>query len=665
MALQLRLTWTILSVGAALALASGEAALAQYGAADGEWRHYAGDSGSSKYSPLDQIDASNFGQLEEAWRWTSPDPALADVAPYEPGMLRGTPLMVGGKLYMPTGMSQVAALDAGTGEQLWLHDPKDYERGRPVHGLVQIRGIEYWTDGTEERIFLATSNRQLVSMDLAAGTPDRKFGEDGVVDLSQNLGREDINMSSIGHSAPVIVVGDVIVVGSLVFDFPTQNNNPPGHVRGYDVRTGEFLWRFNSIPQEGEPYSETWENESWRKMGNTNVWSMMSADQELGYVYLPFGTPTSDYYGGDRHGDNVYAESLVCVDVKTGKRVWHFQTVHHGIWDYDLASAPNLIDVVVRGKKIKAVAQASKQGMLYVFDRKTGEPLWPIEERPVNAVSPVPGEKLAETQPFPTKPPPFDRIGITEDDLIDWTPELREKALEIASEFVLGPIFTPTIVKGHEGKKATIIMPGAGGGASWPGASIDPDTGILYVQSVTRPSALALAPPPRAQWRYMVSYEEIPTLDGLPIYKGPYRRITAINLNRGDFAWQVPFGEGKTQHPLVKDLDLPPMGSMFPRGVIAEGGLLITKTLLITFQAKLDELGDREADGAYLQAYDKATGELLAQVETNRSLHSSPMTYMHEGRQYIAIAGGGGKGRGEQAELIAWRLPESATRSAP
>ena len=658
-----QLTVDRLELCLALALAATAPVFAQHGAESGEWRHYAGDSGSSKYSPLAQIDGANFAQLEEVWRWRSADERLTDT-PYEPGMFRATPLMVSGKIYVPTGMSQVAALDAGTGRELWVHDPQDYERGRPVHGLVQIRGIEYWTDGSEERIFLATSNRQLVSMDLATGQPDRRFGEDGVVDLSQNLGREGLDVGNIGHSAPVIVVGDVIVVGSLVFDFPTaKGRNPPGHVRAYDVRTGEFLWRFHSVPQEGEPYTETWENESWKTMGNTNVWSMMSADQELGYVYLPFGTPSSDYYGGDRHGDNVYAESLVCLDVETGKRVWHFQTVHHGIWDYDLASAPNLVDIVVRGRKIKAVAQASKQGFLYVFDRVTGEPVWPIEERPVNFETSVPGEKLARTQPFPTKPPAFERQGATVDDLADFTPEIRARALELAEDFVLGPIFTPTIVQGEGGKQATIVMPGAGGGASWPGASVDPETGMLYVQSMTRPSALGLAKPDRAQWRYMVAYSEIPTIDGLPLFKPPYRRITAVNLHRGDHSWMIPFGEGPTRHPLLEDLDTGPLGSQFPAGVISEGGLLITRTLLVTFQAKLDELGDRRAHGAFLQAYDKATGELLAQVETDRSLHGSPMTYMHEGRQYVVVAGGGGRG-GEPAELIAWALPEAVARAA-
>ncbi|MEE2777439.1 MAG: pyrroloquinoline quinone-dependent dehydrogenase [Acidobacteriota bacterium] len=637
------------------------AATGQEGAPGEDWPHYAGDRGSTKYSPLDQIDRDNFASLEVAWRWRSVDDRLADATEMRPGYFRGTPLKIGNRVFQPTGLSQVAAIDAGSGETLWVYDPRSYGRGPVVHSMAQIRGLEYWTDGSAERILIATGGRQLVSIDADTGKPDPAFGEGGIVDLYQDLGRES-NTRNIGHSAPVITVGDTIVVGSIILDFPQRDTNPPGHVRAYDVRTGKLKWRFHSIPQEGEEYVDTWENDSWKTTGNTNVWSMMSADEELGYVYLPFGTPTNDYYGGHRHGDNVYAESLVCLKADTGERVWHFQAVHHGIWDYDFPCAPNLIDITVDGKRIKAVAQVSKQGMTYVFDRATGRPVWPIEEKEVNAKSPVPGERLAATQPFPTKPPPFEELGATEDMLIDFTPELRAEALEVAKDYVLGPVFTPTIVSDHEGKKATIVNPGAGGGANWPGASIDPETGVLYVQSQTRPSAMSLMAPDasRSDWRYQIGRGGgRPNVQGLPLLKPPYRRITAIDLNQGEHAWQIPFGDGPRDHPAIKHLNLGPLGSPFPAGVIAEGGLLITKTLLITFQAKLDELGDRRAHGSYLQAYDKGTGELLAQVEVDRSLHSSPMTYQHEGRQYIVVAGGGSRrGQdGEPAELVAFALP--------
>ena len=651
----------------ALALLLAAPLLSQRGVSDGEWPHYSGDRGSTKYSALDQIDRDNFARLEVVWRWRSADYRVAEGAGrVEPGHFRGTPLMLDGMVFVPTGLSQVAALDPATGEELWVYDPRSYLHGMPVHSLVQIRGIESWTDehSGQRRIVVATGGRQLVSLDARTGKPDPDFGDGGMVDLTQDLGRE-INPRHIGHSAPVIIVGDVIVVGSLIFDFPTFNRAPPGHVRGYDVRTGKLRWRFHSIPQEGEPYTETWENDSWKVAGNTNVWSMMSADPELGYVYLPFGTPTNDYYGGHRHGDNVYAESLVCLDAKTGELVWHFQAVHHGIWDYDLASAPNLIDITVDGKRIKAVAQVSKQGMTYVFDRATGDPVWPIVEAPVNYHSTVPGEKLSRTQPFPTRPPPFETLGVAIGDLIDFTPELRAEAIEIVGDYVIGPIFTPLIVHGEDGMLGTLQAPGTGGGANWSGASVDPETGILYVPSQLRPRAVSLMVPDaaRSDWRYTAkTLIPAPTVQGLPLLKPPYRRITAIDMNRGEHAWQRPIGQGPTDHPAIKHLNLGPLGSQHPSHAASEGGILLTKTLLINFLAKVDEFEEwerRYPDGGHLQAYDKATGELLAQVEVDRSLHSAPMTYLHEDRQYILIAGGGSRGAQpyERAELIAFALP--------
>ena len=638
-------------------------AWAQYGAKANEWRHYAGDHGSTKYSPADQIDKENFNELEVLWRWESPDKDLADKTSFRPFMLRATPIVVNGVAYMSTGMSQVAAIDLVTGETLWVHNPESYKRGPVTHSMFQHRGVEYWSDGNEERIFIATGGRQLVSLDAKTGKPDPLFADGGWVDLLTGLGRE-VNPRNIGHNKPVIIVGDTVVVGSIIMDFPMLKKNPPGHVRGYDVRSGVMKWRFHTIPQEGETGVETWENDSWVFSGNTNVWSLMTADDELGYLYLPVGTPTSDYYGGHRHGDNLFAETLLCLDAATGERVWHFQAVHHGIWDYDFPSAPNLIDITVDGKKIKAVAQVSKQGFTYVFDRVTGEPVWPIEERPVDTASSVPGERMSPTQPFPTKPPPFERQGTSEDDLIDFTPELFAEAKEIASDYVLGPLFTPNIVKGEDGKKGMLQLPGAAGGANWPGASVDPETGMLYVQSQTGPTVMALIKPDpnRSDLNYMISLGDMGSVkgpQGLPLLKPPFRRITAIDLNKGEIAWQIPFGEGPTQHPAIKHLNLGPLGSPFPEGVLAEGGLLVTKTLLITFLVDVDELGDRKPRGvSYLQAYDKATGELVGSVKVNRHLHSSPMTVMHGGRQYILVAAGGVT---EPAELIAFGLPRGST----
>jgi quinoprotein glucose dehydrogenase len=635
-----------------------------------EWRHHGNDLASSKYSPLDQINGANFSELEVAWRWESADRRLGGA--YDTGHYTATPLMVGGVVYAATSHGQIAALDAANGKQLWLYDPRSWARPMYSSGPRRTRGIEYWTDGEIERIFIATLGKQLVSVDALTGKPDPAFGDNGIVDLTNDLGVDDRVMERISHSAPPIVVRDTVIVGSKIDDFASKYDNPPGHVRAYDARTGKLKWRFHTIPQEGEPFTETWAEYSWKKMGNTNVWTMMTADEELGYVYLPTSTPTNDYYGGERHGDNLFAESLVCVDVETGERVWHFQTVHHGIWDYDIASAPNLIDVEVDGRLIKAVAQVSKTGFTYVFDRATGEPVWPIEERPVPA-SLVPGEKLSPTQPFPTKPPPFDRQGVSEEDLIDFTPELKAEALEIASELRLGPIFEPIIVEGAGGKRATIAVPGAGGGASYQGASIDPDSGMLYVESHTWPTAMAVVrtEPGTSDFRYEVKYHPIRGPRGLPLVKPPYRRLTAIDLKTGEHVFQVPVGDGPIDHPAIKHLNLPPMGSRYPSGgSVVEGGILVTKTILIGFLATLDELCasslpsrlspstcDRVAHGGHLRALDKNTGAVLGQIEVDRSLHSAPMTYMHEGRQYIAVAGGGGS---EDAELVVFALGQDS-----
>ena len=413
-------------------------AFGQSGAVGGGWPHYAGDHGSTKYTSLDQIDKNNFKDLEILWRWESVDKLLKDKTRFRPYDFRGTPLYAEGAIYICTNFCQIAALDAATGQTRWVHDPKSYEKGRITHAVFHHRGLEYWTDGHEQRLLIATGGRQLVSVDAKTGRPDPSFGTDGVVDLSQDLGRK-VNVRDIAHSSPVIVCRDTVIVGSIINDFTNTKESPPGHIRGYDVRTGQLRWRFHSIPQEGEFGNDTWDDDSWKYTGNTNVWSMMSADDELGYVYLPFGTPTNDYYGGHRKGDNLFAECLVCLDAETGKRVWHFQAVHHGLWDYDFPCAPNLVDITVDGKPIKAVAQVSKQGFTYVFDRVTGKPVWPIEERSV-APSPVATEQAARTQPYPTKPPAFERQAVSEDDLIDFTPELREEGRKILEQYVAGPL---------------------------------------------------------------------------------------------------------------------------------------------------------------------------------------------------------------------------------
>ena len=617
-----------------------------------EWRHAGADHSSAKYSPLDQIDANNFNSLEIAWRWKSADLRLDEGVGYGTADYRAVPLVVNGTMYVNTNHGMVAALDPISGEELWVFDPESYRFGPPIQTNIMIRGIEYWTDGNIERIFVATLGKQLLSLDIDTGLPDPNFGEGGYIDLSQNLGRLEFESNFITAGAAPIAVGDSLIVGSKIFDYGMYNRSPPGFVRAFNTYTGELKWRFNTIPQEGEEFTETWENNSWRTTGNTNVWTFMSADDEAGIVYLPTSTPTNDYWGGMRLGENLFAESLVALDADTGERLWHFQTVHHGVWDYDLASAPNLVDIVVDGRPIKAVAQVSKTAFTFVFDRITGEPVWPIEERPV-AASTVPGERAHPTQPFPTKPAPFDRQGVSEEDLIDFTPEIAAAALEIADNFLLGPLFTPPIVRGTDDKLATYVIPGAGGGANFPGASIDPEHGILYVPSATRPSGMALIEPPQgsSDWPFIIQMERQQGPFGLPLLKPPYRRITAIDLNTGDHLWQVPFGRGPVDHPLLKPLELPPMGSVF-NDVVAEGGLLVTKTLLISFLAQKDEIGP-EARGSILIAIDKRTGETVGEVMVDQRLHGPPMTYSLNGKQYIAVAGGG---RNNDDELLVFAL---------
>jgi len=644
----------ILLLGTILLLACSPEINEEKATPEGDWRHHGGNHNSDKYAPLDQIDGSNFSELELAWRYRSPDLDLPEDLAYPTGDYRAVPLVVNGIMYVNSNHGLISALNSATGEELWVFDPKSYELGPPLFSPLQTRGIEYWTDGEIERIFIATSGKQLVSVDIKTGQPDPNFGDDGYVDLKQNFGRLEFEMNNITHGAPPIAVDSTVIVGSKIYDFSMFNRSPPGHVRAYDAYTGDFKWRFNTIPQEGEYGNETWENDSWRVTGNTNVWTYMSADEEAGIVYLPISTPTNDYWGGFRLGENLFAESIVALDIETGERVWHFQTVHHGVWDYDVASAPNLVDIEVDGKAIKAIAQVSKTAFTYVFDRITGEPVWPIEERPV-AQSDIPGERLHPTQPFPTKPAPFDRQGISEDDLIDFTPEIAEAAREMAKEYVLGPIFTPPIVRGSNGKRSTFVVPGAGGGANFPGATVDPETGIIYIPSATLPHGMGLVAPPAgtSDWPYIIQMDTKIGPFGLPLLKPPYRRITAIDLNTGEHVWQIPFGRGPANHPMLEHLNLPPLGSVFS-DVVAEGGVLITKTLLISYLAQKDEI-DPEAHGSILVAHDKMTGDLLGEVLVDQRLHGPPMSYQVGDKQYIAVAGGG---RDDDNELLVFALPD-------
>lgn len=632
-------------------------AYAQFTPAEGEWGSHGHDYANTKYSSLDQIDAQNFSDLEVAWKWASIETKVTAENPrVVPSQFKPTPLMVDGMLYLPTSVCQVVALDPATGELIWEFDPQSYTAGRPANVGFQHRGLAYWTDGTEGRIMIAVHNRKLWALDAKTGIPCADFGDNGVVDLENSLGRK-INPNGITHSSPVAICRNTVIVGSIIFDGPNTKEMPPGHVRGFDARTGKMKWIFHTIPQEGEFGVETWENDSWKYSGNTNVWSMFATDEELGHVYLPVSTPTNDMYGGHRLGNNLFAESVVCLDAETGERKWHFQAVHHGLWDYDFPTAPNLADVTINGKPRKILAQVSKQASLYVFDRVTGEPIWPIEERPVPASS-VPGERAARTQPFPTRPAAYDRQGLFEHDLIDFTPELHAAALEAVEGYDMGPLFTPP-----NSDKGTIGLPSAGGGSNWQGAALDPETGILYVPSTTSLGywRAVEADATRSNLRYISSFSagggpNLGKLGGLSLVKPPYSRITAIDLNTGDHLWMTPHGDGPIEHPKLKDLELGPLGA----STFGGNGPLLTKELLFVSQVTAFSGTDRDKQPK-LSVFDKVTGKHLGIIPLSANPYGNPITYSHKGKQYIVVATGGGGfmgGRGSSpAELIALALP--------
>ena len=561
------------------------------------------------------------------------------------------------------------------GETLWLWRYDEGERGdrapRKNH-----RGVAYWTDGTAARILYITAGYRLISLDAATGYPDPAFGDQGVVDLLHGLDRPRPEIGQIGASSPPMVVGNVAVIGSALSAFARTRENIAGFVRGYDVRTGERRWIFHTIPLPGELGNETWENDSWRYTGNAGAWAPMAADPELGYVYLPLETPTNDLYGGDRPGDNLFAESLVALDAATGERVWHYQFIHHGIWDWDIPTAPMLVDITVDGREIKAIAQVTKQAWTYVFDRVTGEPVWPIEERAVPGGD-VPGEWYAPTQPFPTKPAPFDRQGITNADLIDFTAEIKAEAVRIASEFRMGPIFTPPTAAGDTSVRGLLMVPGLTGGANWQGGAVDAETGVLYVSSITNPMRGTARPPtgelpnfaaaraaagsrPRAAAATAAAGSRPRAAPagcgmmgplGLPLVKPPWGRITAIDLNTGEHIWTRPNGEAPDcvkNHPALEGLDIPPTGKA------ERGGILVTKTLMFAGEGSGLFAAPRDTGGPMFRAHDKLTGEVISELELPANQTGLPMSYLVDGKQYIVVAVGA---RNHPAELVALSLP--------
>jgi len=630
--------------------------------AKGEWRHYSGDNGSSKYSPLDQINAKNVHQLQIAWRRPAVDERFQG-ANFS-NSYQTTPLMIDGVMYASNGIGLVEAFDPSTGKTIWTQDEPSgnqavaqpepnrtttgNQSGRPPMGRAP-RGIAYWSNGADARIYIM-SGLFLYSLDAKTGKVDPKFGDNGRIGL-KDMGP---GYGAVYSLSPPVVCRNVVIIGSASSDNARNKKEHPGDVYALDVMTGALKWTFHTIPRFGEFGFDTWKDDSASYTGAANAWAPFSADDELGYVYLPLSTPTADWYGGARLGNGLFGESLVCLDATNGKRVWHFQTVHHGLWDYDLPAAPVLADITRNGKKIKAVFQVTKTAFVFAFNRVTGEPLWPIEERPVPASS-TPGEQASPTQPFPTKPAPFDRQGFSENDVVDFTPEIKAQALEILKDYNLGPIFTPPSLSVPDGKKGTIALPGWAGGACWGGAAFDPPTEILYVPSVTDPhqEGLVAQDPSKGDVKYIREKSiSVPGPLGLPICKPPYGRITAIDMRKGEHVWQVPNGDGPRDHPALKDLNLPPLGSS---GRVAP---LLTKTLLFVGEGDPVIVATPPLGGGKkFRAFDKATGKILWETEFPAGTTGAPMTYMHRGKQYIVVAIGS---RQHTAELVALALGGSS-----
>ena len=682
----LRVAGSVLGV-AAVALftfsAGGAAARAQAGRPPApriDWTTYGGNLASQRYAPLEQITKDNFGKLEIAWRLKTDF-----LGPRPDTLYAATPLFVNGMLYTTAGMRRaVVALDALTGEMRWMHSEDEGVRGTNAPRQGAGRGVAYWAgpNGTDRRVIYVTPGYRMKALDATTGAPILAFGRNGAVDLKLEADQDvDLDTSELGLNATPLVVGDVIVVGTAhrPGSVPRTMRNAKGSVRGYDVRTGKRLWIFHTIPRRGEFGYDTWLEGSAEYNGNTGVWAQMSADAELGLVYVPTEMPTGDYYGGNRPGDSLFADTLLALDVKTGRRKWHYQTVHHDVWDWDLPCAPILFDMRVGGRVVKAIAQPTKQAMLFVFNRETGEPIWPIEERPVPA-SDVPKERSSRTQPFPTKPAPFDRQGITENDLLDLTPALKAEALEVVKRYKMGPIFTPPVVSSLDGPLATLQVPSDVGGANWPGGSLDPDNNWLFIHSHSAiyVSGLVPATPAQSDMGYIAGQARAggggartggaggagaagraagpgrggAAVQGLPLLKPPYDRITAYDMNTGEMVWQKPHSstpDDIKNHPALKGVPLPTRLGQPGRSFI---GVLTTKSLLIAGEAGVhtNEAGRRVA---LLRAYDKATGADAGAVEMPAKQTGSPMTYQIDGKQFIVLAVSGNDG----AELVAYALP--------
>jgi quinoprotein glucose dehydrogenase len=629
---------------------------AQSGAKNGEWTTYGADLGNTHYSPLDQINAGNFSKLQVAWRLKTDN-----FGPRPETNLQSTPLMVKGVLYTTAGTRRaVVAANAATGEVLWTHSEDEGARGTNAPRQLSGRGLAYWTDGREERILYVTPGYRLIALSAKTGVPVPGFGRSGIVDLKLDDDQEiDLETGEVGLHATPVVAGDVVIVGAAhrASGAPKVKHNVNGYVRGFDVRTGKRLWIFHTIPRPGEFGHDTWEKDSAETTGNAGVWGQISVDPDLGMAFIPVELPTGDEYGGHRPGNGLFGESVVAVDLKTGQRKWHYQLVHHGIWDFDIPCAPMLIDITINGRTVKALAQPTKQGILYTFDRITGQPIWPFEERPVPKGD-VPGEWYSPTQPYPTKPPAYGIAGIPSvDDLIDFTPELRAEALKVISKYKIGPIFTPIVVSKPEGPFGTILTTGV---TNWPGGSYDPESHILYVHAATGMVSNGLVPgdPAKTEFAWVggnaAPNGEAPALrvQGLPLVKPPWGSIVAIDMNKGEILWRIANAEtpdNVRNHPALKGLNIPRTGRS--SNTI---GLLVTKTLMIAGEPGTFTMPDGR-QGAMLRAYDKASGKEQGAVYMPTGQTGTPMTYMLNGKQYIVVAIAA---QNYPAELVAFRLPD-------
>ena len=634
-------------ITAACAAAAAPLALGQTGTSiyEGDWPVYHGNEFSQRYSPLDQINAGNVGTLQIEWNFST-----ENFGPTTDYNNPSTPLEIDGILYSNIAATRnIVALDATNGQVLWLYRYQEGERFDNAPRKGAGRGVAYWTDGNEKRIIDVSPGYHMVSLDAETGIPDPNFGNNGTVDLMvglRNASDPRFESIDIGLSAPPFVMNDVIVVGAAhsTGGRPRAKSNVKGDVRGFDARTGELLWTFHTIPGPGEYGYESWLTGN-EFTGNSGVWAPMSGDPELGHVYLPVEDPTGDYYGGDRHGDNLFSSGLVALDIRTGERQWHYQFIHHDIWDWDVPAAPVLIDLP-NGREV--VMSVTKQAWVYAFDRNTGEPIWPIVERPVPQGD-VPGEWYSSTQPHPTRPAPFDRQGFTEEDVIDFTPELRAAALEAMSEFRYGPspFEPPSLQEAPDGTRGLLSLPSSTGGANWEGSAIDPETGILYVPSRTQLQVLALANNPQSDIDFSASYaSRLPRVEGLQIVKPPYGRITAIDMNSGDHLWWIPNADTPddiANHPALEGLDIP------DTGVATRAGILLTRSLLFVAEGN-----GAPGAGPTMRAINKETGEVVAEIELPDNQTGLPFTYEHEDKQYLGMWVGGG---GNPAQLVMYTLP--------